>query len=867
MDEENKPGAIEKTTEAIKKAKQMKKTIDLIKKSKVLGPIIGAILPVIGWILLVFVIILAVVASIILAIAFAKPIINAGDNRLNWLSGYGYLPSDAVYYNELNKAYEDFYYFNNPEGEFDIATIQATTFFNRMVDPNLKIDENKMPKNLDEDVEELSDSIDESGIFQPIIDEINYVDFYRIAAYNVGNVHSGTKLAGHLVDIKLTAGNVCYNIPEGILETGGEIIEQIFSTITGDSEISDLAKDLAESINLYIDAKIKDENLIKVGGVLIARFSQGFWQDGLKDVSLGEFFSNLGDGVSDAKKWFDELFDELRLAAGDENVFNDIKRIVLNSNFSNSKCDKSEYFIPRITHYVNYDRYENYLREVYLPNQPYAYCEKCKYKNASKEEKSLILDNWIQDIMNLRDLYVSSFPSLTEKKNMLSFTCPNGVTVKDKEGNDIISNLDLEEYVKGVVAAENSEAPFESMKAQAVASRTYVLHTTNFCESSIISSSSAQNYKEAPEGGYSATIDEAVTATRGEVLQNTNGKIFKTEYDAFCALEDCNNLENCIAQYQKIPSSGFHTFSIPATYIKKSNYKNACNDKIKDDGGHGRGMSQIYANYMANNLTTSSGEKYNYRDILSFFYGDGVTIGNVGLFYAELGNIEETPKTIYFHNTINDVNRCGSDKHNFFQDNKSSLDYELKSYVGSDFGTRKGPVKAAYFLSGEMIRSSIVVPYFFGGGHGSFPIEGINKNWGSTCSTMWGDTTKQPKGNMFNLGLDCSSFVSWALYNGGFNQNTVTANTLAYLGSGPNVWNEASKSAQAGDLAVNWYKQDKKYGHVGIIIKVDESNIWIAHEAGASRGLIIEKYSKGEKTGFSHIVLMDSYYNDSNKRR
>ena len=122
--------------------------------SKVLGLIICAILPLIVWILLVFVIILAFVASILLAIAFAKPIIIAGDNRLIWLSGYGYLPSDAVYYNELNKAYEDFYHFNNPEGEFDIATIQATTFFNRMVDPNIKIDENKLPKNLDEDVEE-----------------------------------------------------------------------------------------------------------------------------------------------------------------------------------------------------------------------------------------------------------------------------------------------------------------------------------------------------------------------------------------------------------------------------------------------------------------------------------------------------------------------------------------------------------------------------------------------------------------------------------------------------------------------------------------------------------------------------------------
>jgi len=840
VDEENKPGAIEKTTEAIKKAKQMKKTIDLIKKSKVLGPIIGAILPVIGWILLVFVIILAIVVIIVLSMIYIEQIIDSGDKVVNYLSGDGFLTSDSAYYKKIEKEYNKFDNYRNSEGQFDIALIAATTHFNRVIDPNSFFDNEKQEEAeaLTDDAEVVSadsEFIDGNGFFKPVLDKFNQVNFYRIATYNIGNIGgdgNSKKLAGHLVDVKLTAGDTCYEIPDNFFDFLGDVKTEIPETIS----------DFGNTLKLAFSDEIDAKNFVKNVSVLVAYIMEGRFNE-LVNLEWDNFKNTISD----------EIF------------FGDMVRILKNSNFSNSKCKSGEeYFIPQITYYINYERYKDYLLKVYLPNQPYSYCENCEYNKATKEKKAIILENWFQEIMSIRNQYVSLFPSITKEKNKLSFTCPNGVTVKDKEGNIIISNLDLEEYVKGVIAAENPGAPLESMKAQAVASRTFVLYTTNFCESDIVSSSNAQNYKPEPESGYSSEIEKAVEETRGKVLLNSTDSIFKSEYDAFCALENCNSLDTCVAQYQKIPSSGFHTFSIPSSYIKNSTYKNACNDNIKEDGGHGRGMSQIYANYTA----TSAGGNKNYEEILYFFYGDGVKIGNVGLFYAGLDNIEETPEIDFFRNTINDSNRCGSDMFTVFRDNKSSLDYELKSYVGRDFGTRNGPVKAAYFLSGEMRKSSAVVPYFFGGGHGSFPLEGVNKNWGSTCNTMGGDTSNQPNGKQFNFGLDCSSFVSWALYNGGFNQNTVVANTLAHLGSGPIVWNEGSKSAQAGDLAVTWYTRDNKYGHVGIIVKVDNSDIWIAHEAGASYGLIVQRYPKVRLgSGFSHIVLMDSYYNDSNKRR
>lgn len=871
MDEENKPGALEKTVNTIQKAKQLKKTIEVLKNAKVLGPIIGAILPVIGWILLVLIIILAIVALIMLAMTYIEQIIDSGDKVINFLSGDGFLTSDSAYYKKLEKEYNKFDDYRNSEGQFDIALIAATTHFNKTIDPNSffcnKEDEGcKKPEEgaeIKEDSEVVSSNdefIDSEGAFKPVLDKFSQVNFYRIATYNVGNIGGdGTskKLAGHLVDVKLTAGDTCYETPDNFFDF-------LFDAA---AEIPTAISDFGNSLKLAFSDKIDDLNFIKNISTLVAYIMEGRFTE----------MVNL--------EW-----DDFKNTITDENFFVDMVRILKNSDFSNSKCDpETEYFFPKITYYINYERYKDYLIDVYLPNQPYAYCEKCEYKNASEKQKKIILENWYQQIMSIRNQYVSLFPSITKEKNTLSFTCPNGVTIKDKDGNIVVSNLDLEEYVKGVVAAENPGAPLESMKAQAVAARTYLLYTTNFCETDIVSSSNAQNYKSAPEGGYSSEIETAVNDTKGEVLLNASGTLFKSEYDAFCALEDCNNSDTCNAQYQRVPSSGFQTFSIPSNQIGESSYKNICYDVIvnkgecnlnaenqekceqiykhengEGDGGHGRGMSQEYANYLA---TVEGGNK-NYKDMLLFFYGDGVNIGNVGLFFAGLKNIEETPSTEFYYNSKDDINRCGSDMYTFYRDNKESLNYQVASYVGNDYGTRNGPVMAAYFLAGEIRLQGYVLPYYYGGGHGNFPVEGVNGNWGSTCIVMSANTDKQPNGQLFNFGLDCSSFVSWSLYNGGFNQNTVNANTLAYLGSGPIAWNEGSPSAQAGDLAVTWYTKSNDYGHVGIIISVDEDFIWIAHEAGATRGLIIQRYPKVRAgTGFSHIVLMDSYYNnEANKR-
>ncbi len=180
----------------------------------------------------------------------------------------------------------------------------------------------------------------------------------------------------------------------------------------------------------------------------------------------------------------------------------------------------------------------------------------------------------------------------------------SGVTVGkvDNKGNiiDIIGTYSLEDYIAGVLTAEFDGYPIEAMKAQAVAARTYVLNKTNSCQNVIGNSSYTQNFK----ANASATAKQATNATAGEILVDALGNIFSAEYDSW----NCKGSTTCT--YTKKPNGEKHTVTISNKYLSRA------------AGGHGRGMSQLAAADMADKGS-------NYREILSFFYSDGVQITNL----------------------------------------------------------------------------------------------------------------------------------------------------------------------------------------------------------------------------------------------
>jgi len=93
------------------------------------------------------------------------------------------------------------------------------------------------------------------------------------------------------------------------------------------------------------------------------------------------------------------------------------------------------------------------------------------------------------------------------------------VTIRVNNGNNVnegsvIWSGDLEDYVKRIYEVPSSW-PLESLKAQAIAARSYVLAVTNNGNNSICANQYCQVFKSDPKGG---AWDQAVSETTGKVM-------------------------------------------------------------------------------------------------------------------------------------------------------------------------------------------------------------------------------------------------------------------------------------------------------------------------------------------------------------
>ena len=117
-------------------------------------------------------------------------------------------------------------------------------------------------------------------------------------------------------------------------------------------------------------------------------------------------------------------------------------------------------------------------------------------------------------------------------------------------------------------------------------------------------------------------------------------------------------------------------------------------------------------------------------------------------------------------------------------------------------------------------------------------------------------------GNKYPNGLSCSGFVTWVLYNAGFDVGDIGAGETPYpyqltdLGNYTPLTNSLIKSGKikVGDLFNLW-------GHIAILVGEDESNYYIAESLDTFGGVVINTYSKKtvNKT-FTHVVLYDEVY-------
>ena len=128
----------------------------------------------------------------------------------------------------------------------------------------------------------------------------------------------------------------------------------------------------------------------------------------------------------------------------------------------------------------------------------------------------------------------------------------------------------------------------------------------------------------------------------------------------------------------------------------------------------------------------------------------------------------------------------------------------------SGYGTDAGVVAAAVTLIAELGNNyDVKIPYFWGGGHGQM-ITGAEGNWGSN------QCRASANGRIYDYcGLDCSGFVAWAIWNGGFNIAARTAGNFQNLPGAERVSLTESAVLQPGDLI-------ESGAHIVLVVGVDE---------------------------------------------
>lgn len=201
----------------------------------------------------------------------------------------------------------------------------------------------------------------------------------------------------------------------------------------------------------------------------------------------------------------------------------------------------------------------------------------------------------------------SSFANLSS-----NYSYCESVTMVD---NETITLYSLNEYIAGVVQAEAyPDGGEEALKAQAIAARTFVLYNTNGCKQVVTNGQHFQAFDPNP----SEAAKKAAADTEGLVLAY-NGELFSSQYDSFCyADSDCpdavkNSDGSYTVTYSKLPTEEKHKITLKDS----SQYS-----RIVPGGGHARGMSQLVSYQLAK-------EGKSYKEILKYFYSNGVEIANL----------------------------------------------------------------------------------------------------------------------------------------------------------------------------------------------------------------------------------------------
>lgn len=422
----------------------------------------------------------------------------------------------------------------------------------------------------------------------------------------------------------------------------------------------------------------------------------------------------------------------------------------------------------------------------------------------------------------------------------------------------------MEDYLAGVVYAEVGGAwNMEVYKTFAVAARTFVLdEAADDC--SISGTAKKQAFKDVTDRPNEAVnmIYQAVQETAGEVLYQDN-QLYQIQYDAFCYIDKDSNYYTLSQQNQKIPTDWVEE-NVNA-YVYKNcpcdandqSMTNCWKNGKWQDGGHGRGMSQVGSKYLITELG------YTYKEVLEYYYGnEGLslttpTIETSSSSSSSSSNPIVSVAGLEIKNTSN-ATKLNKPLNEVLASSGSSVDqmnsFIRNSVVEKGAGTREGVVTAAVSMINYLYDNfNIKLPYYWGGRYQQI---GISPSFGE-----YRPSTVSRGGTIYNYkSFDCSGFVSWAIKNGGYNFDAVTTNGFdsKFSKNSCNI-TESSCIGQPGDLI------NSAAGHVELIIAVDKDSgkYFIAHSG--TDGVVMtqrDMHKKNYGSTVTKILYMEEFYNN-----
>ncbi|MDD4607646.1 MAG: M23 family metallopeptidase [Bacilli bacterium] len=759
-----------------------------IKKIKMTVMAIGGALPVIGNIALGLLVALIVMFPIMyigerieeIFAAVGEFVVTTSEKMLNFTTGNGWLTNESAYYEKLNDEYKRFNNYPTAEGEFDVAIIAATTHYSKMIGTDIFTKEK-----CEGDPECDGEKYDPKE--EPPVDKDQTKDFYFVANDNLGSAYSlwpGQKrLIGHLISTKFNTR--CVTVPTGwnILNPDswdqyagaiGDLLESIINEVK--YGVTDTFKDLLKKVNPI--------RLATAIWAYAAEEEAGYIETELKNVayeiSVDNFFESLDYIIANSELNFDCEY------------MNDIDPAPEN---------KKWVAVPMIVKYVDYDRYEQYLKNVYLPlrfqsyllevdpdNDPNEWYD-MKFYDGLTDKQQRLIDNMVDEIFAMRDSYIYLLGDA--RNSVLKVSGMNSLPVQIGSGEDWLKN-----YV----------------------SRGYQLGTAKCFVNGEYTGKSNCNHL-AIDFSWGGCENTPITAIASGVVT--------------------------VAVGDRPGPTGYGNYIIIGHSVD--------NDKAYE-------YYSLYAHL--NRVDVSVGDEVTAGQQIGLLGNTGNSSGpHLHFEIRDENNLQIDPTPIL--NGIVEGNGTvldGAMTCDMFSSNElTNLNNALKSKVeAAGFGTRDGVVAAARYLSNDI---GIKIPYWWGGKSTSV---GINSEWGCKKPIKASGSTKQPVGVQWPYGMDCSGYVSWAIRNGGYKATSIyegSDNQYNFTDDRKD-WNdpETISSVNPGDLA--W--RSGHIGII-ISTNVPACQYTVAEEKGASTGLVVSTYECTSSQFEKIILMDDYYDNDSNK--